>query len=135
MTLFNVDKLIRLQQEVKAVNFRRSTAQHHTMKVQEDFICNYIWADTLQKPVNTLQLLIWSLNSLAIECARTSQVSVKVVHPLYFSLQLIPHGFLQSFPLCRTFHQSLIRLRYPLNLQLQLGRKCKKMIGLWERHC
>lgn len=35
---------------------------------------------------------------------RTSQVSVKVVHPLNLSLQFIPQCFLQSLPLGRAFH-------------------------------
>lgn len=60
----------------------------------------------------------------------TSQVSVKVVQPLNLSLQFIPHCFLQSLPLGRAFHQGFIRFRYPLDLQLQLGRECEKVISL-----
>lgn len=58
---------------------------------------------------------------------RTSQVSVKVVHPLYLSFQFVPHRFLQSLPLGWAFHQGLISFRYPLDLQLQLLRKCEMM--------
>lgn len=58
---------------------------------------------------------------------RTSQVSVKVVHPLYLSLQFVPHCFLQGLPLGRAFHQGLVSFRYPLDLRLQLVRKCEMM--------
>lgn len=71
----------------------------------------------------TRLLFFLKAGSVLPEMTLTSQVPVKIVHPLNLSLQFVPHCFLQSFPLGRAFHQSLVSFGYPLNLRLQLGRK------------
>ena len=60
----------------------------------------------------------------------TSEVSVEVVQPFDLGLHLVPHGLLQSLPLGGAVHQCVVRLRDPVDLQLQL--KEEEMFTLYS---
>lgn len=62
--------------------------------------------------------------------ALTPQVSVEVVQAPHLQLQLVPHGFLQSFSLGRGLSQVLVGLRHQLDLrfQLQTGEEAQRWI-------
>lgn len=53
----------------------------------------------------------------------TFQVPVKVLEPPHLTISLVPHGFLQGFPLGRGLDKVFIILRDALDLALQLGRR------------
>lgn len=53
-------------------------------------------------------------------CSLTSEVPVEVVQPAHLQLQLVPHGFLQGFPLGGGLGKVFIGLWHQLDLCFQL---------------
>lgn len=51
----------------------------------------------------------------------TFQVPVEVLEPSHLTISLVPHGFLQGFPLGRCLDEVFVILRDALDLALQLG--------------
>lgn len=51
----------------------------------------------------------------------TFQVPVEILEPSHLTISLVPHGFLQGFPLGRRLDEVFVILRDALDLALQLG--------------
>lgn len=88
--------------------------------------------DTVNYISNILYISILIIIELS-PSSLTSEVSVKVVQPAHLQLQLIPHGFLQGFPLGGGFGKVFVSLWHQLNLCFQLlTSKREKKLNYFE---